>query len=177
MDRRREQFLLYRIRTQQDQKAFEQLFNKHAQALQRFFLIKLPSREDAEDTYSVTQLRTWKYMLTAREIQSVDGLIFTIARTAVAEFYRSRKVQGVSIDDVGDPEAVFEAQKIVASADLVMIKEIVLGMREDQQLLLTLKFFEDQPIKEIAKRLDKTENATRVALSRALKELRKQINV
>lgn len=116
-------------------------------------------------------------MLTAREIQSVDGLIFTIARTAVAEFYRSRKVQGVSIDDVGDPEAVFEAQKIVASADLVMIKEIVLGMREDQQLLLTLKFFEDQPIKEIAKRLDKTENATRVALSRALKELRKQINV
>jgi RNA polymerase sigma factor (sigma-70 family) len=46
---------------------------------------------------------------------------------------------------------------------------------EDEQLVFQLRFFEGLTIKEVAKKIQKSENATRVMLHRLLKRLRAEL--
>jgi RNA polymerase sigma-70 factor (ECF subfamily) len=148
--------------------------SEHASALKRFFSYKLPRREDAEDAFSVTLFRIWNY-LTASEVESVSGLIFTIARSVVAEFYRSRKIETVPIEGHDqlseDQEGKFENWMDVE----IVKKRLVEMFNEDEQLVFQLRFFEGLTIKEVAKKIQKSENATRVMLHRLLKRLRAEL--
>lgn len=168
----KEKFLLFRIRFQRDDKAFEALINEHAAALKRFFAFKLPRQEDVEDAFSDTSLRVWNY-LTATEVESVSGLIFTIARGVVAEFYRKRKFETVPIE--GHDQSSKDDQEKSTAIDMEVEKvkkQIEEIFDEEEQLIFQLRFFDGFSVKEIAKKVQKSENATRVMLHRLLKRLR-----
>jgi len=173
--RTQEQFLLFSIRTKRDEKAFDRLMSEHASALKRFFVYKLPRKEDAEDAFSITLFRIWNY-LTAVEVESVSGLIFTIARSVVAEFYRSRKIETVPIEG-HDQSPEDQEEKFENWMDVEIIKKKISEIFDnEQQLALQLRFFEGLTIKETAKRIQKSENATRVMIHRLLKRLRADLN-
>ena len=149
--------------------------SEHASALKRFFVYKLPRKEDAEDAFSITLFRIWNY-LTAVEVESVSGLIFTIARSVVAEFYRSRKIETVPIEG-HDQSPEDQEEKFENWMDVEIIKKKISEIFDnEQQLALQLRFFEGLTIKETAKRIQKSENATRVMIHRLLKRLRADLN-
>lgn len=171
-----EKILLFSIRTKRDERSFDRLMSEHASALKRFFAYKLPRREDAEDAFSITLFRVWNY-LTASEVESVSGLIFTIARSVVAEFYRNRKIETVpleyaeNITSVKKPERKFEDWM-----DVELVKKLIWQIfDEEQQLAFQLRFFEGLTIREVAKKIQKSENATRVMIHRLLKRLRVEL--
>lgn len=167
-----EKIYLYKIRTQRDQRAFERIMSEHIPALKRFLIFKMPREEDAEDAFSTTLLRIWNYF-NASEVESVSGLIFTIARGVVAEFYRSKKNETVSID--GHEESLVDLEeKLETKIDVEIIREKIkeLGTDEELQLALELRFFEGLTIKEVAKRIQKSESATRTMIHRLIKKIR-----
>jgi RNA polymerase sigma-70 factor (ECF subfamily) len=168
----KEKFILFRIRAFKDERAFNVLLSQNASALQRFFRAKLPTNDDAEDAYSITSYRFWNY-LTASEVESVSGLLFTIARSVVAEFYRSRK-EALPLEghDAAVPENF--AEKLDAQ---MFVKKELQKLDEETREIIVLRFLEGWNIGDIAKRLGKSENATRVTLHRAMKKIRLNLNL
>lgn len=174
MLRIQEKILLFSIRTRKDEKAFEKLISSHTVALKRFFVIKLPRQEDADDAFSTTLLRVWNYIKSS-EVESVSGLVFTIARGVVAEFYRSRKIETVSIE--GHEESVVDSVEGLENyIDVEIIKQKVKELNDEQQLAFELKFLEGLTVREVAERIQKSESATRVMLHRLIKKMRNELS-
>jgi len=173
-----EKFLLYRILFFKDEKAFEKLYQKYSPAIRRFLSIKLPESE-IDDALSMVFIRLWNY-LTGTKVESVSGISFTIARGVIAEYYRQRRPQEL-VDDwsqVPASKSVYEKtirdqEKQQAKIDVVFLQEKVLSqLHESDQIIIILRYLEDLSIREIARRLQKSEGATRTHLHRALKTLR-----
>ncbi len=180
MQTKKEQFLLFRIRAFKDETAFTELHKNHAPAVLRFLAGKLPSPQDADDALTATFLRAWNYALSS-DIEHFSGLIFTIARGVVAEFYRSRKAE-VSLEGLEhavEPLSDQSGEKLAVLTDdainIARIRTALSQLPEEQQTMVSLRFFHDLSIREIAERMQKTENAVRVAIHRAVKTLRNMI--
>lgn len=174
----REKFLLVRIRVFKDESAFESLLSDYAAPLQRFLYSKLPSTADVEDAYSSLLMKLWEYATTT-PIDHFSGLAYTIARRTVARFYEERgKVQHVPIaDEFGEEGVAVESkqtvEKLEAKIDVGWVKEALKKLHnEDDREVIILRFLEGYAIKDIAKYIGKTPNATSVLLTRALRKLR-----
>jgi len=177
----KEQFLLFRIRSVKDERAFAELVNKYASGIYRMVRFKLPSAEDADDAYNTVLMRAWSYM-TDSQVQNVGGLLHTIARTVIAEYYRTRgtRPQTVSIDTPGESPVDVEDQQstraIGTSAEIALVRDSIAKLNDKYQEVLHLKLFQDLSIREIANHLQVTEGAARMQLHRAMKALREQID-
>jgi len=179
----REKFLLVRIRVFRDEGAFDSLLNDYAAPLQRFFYSKLPGVSDVEDAYSNLLMKLWEYATTT-PIEHFSGLAYTIARRIIAQFYENRgKTQLVPIaDDFPEGGVVIESketvEKLEARIDVSWVKKALKKLKnEDDREVIILRFLEGYDIKDIAKYIGKTPNATSVLLNRALKKLRHLIEV
>lgn len=175
-----EQFLLFRIHHFRDAQAFETVYESYADRLQRFLLGKLPTSQDANDALSTVFLRAWTYM-TSTKVDHISGLLHTIARGVVAEFYRSRKKtvpldSNESLADTLSDQGKGE-QHIQAGAEVTLIQRSLNKLTEEQSLAITLRYVSELPVAQIAEQLGKSLNATHVLLHRAMKVLRKDLDV
>lgn len=166
-----DKIILFKIRAFKDQKAFTVLLSKHSGALQRFLKMKLPTIDDAEDAYSITIYRFWNY-LSSVEVESVSGLLFTIARSVIAEFYRSRKTENVPLE--GFDKGVDERLEEKLDAAMLVKKELKELNDEDKEVL-TMRFLEGWRVKDIANHLGKSEGATAMIIHRIVKKIRLNI--
>jgi RNA polymerase sigma-70 factor (ECF subfamily) len=170
----KEKILLFKIRTLRDERAFNEIVREHAGALQRFFKMKLPRIEDAEDAFSITLFRTWNY-LTAAEVESLSGLLFTIARSVVAEFYRNKKNETVPIEGHDQETEDFE-DSFSTKLEVEKVKAKILEIfNDEEQLAFQLRYFDGLRVREVAKKIQRSENATRVLIHRLLKKLRVEL--
>lgn len=177
----REQFLLFRIRAYQDQRAFAELFLEHKQALYTFLCSRLPSKEDADDLLNAVFLRAWNFLLAshANEKDHFSGLIFHTARFALKDYWKGKR-NDLSLTEmqetgheIADP--VLSGKSIEAGAEVRLIKEALNRLPEEYQEVIALRIFEQLDYNEIAKRMEKNASTVRVTLHRALKELRKHL--
>lgn len=172
----REQFLLHRIRAFKDQRAFGELVADYRPISYRYLRSKLPTEQDAEDALNTSLLRTWNYITRAEHVESVGGLIFTVARGVVSEFYRHR-VPNVSIESMQEAGMDIEAKgggerSMTQSAEVQLAKELLDQLEGEDRLIILMRHFEGRSLREIAQRVGKSEGATRVALHRAMKKMR-----
>ena len=177
MDHKVEQFILFRIRAFADQKAFESLVKEYGPRIDKFLRFRLPRIEDAQDAYADVWSQMWTYAQST-EIESVSGLVHTMARAAVAGFYQKRsrrpEVFAESEDRVVDMGVPVHEQTI-AKIDVGLLKDFMDQLKEEETELILLRYVEGYKVKEIAKYLGRTENATSVMLHRSINKLRELI--
>ncbi len=170
-----EQFLLLRIRAFKDKNAFAVLLKGHSSGLLRFLLSKLPRKEDAEDLYSIVSLKLWEYS-TSTEVAHFSGLAFTIARRAIADFYKAHeKAQIVSLEtDEGEiPVASKQSgEQIQSSIDGQFLFKALDTLSPDERDAIVMRHIEGYSINEIASHLEKNVSATSVLIHRAMKKLK-----
>lgn len=176
-----EQILLFQIRTFRSESAFERLVVMHREALYRFLRGKLPTEEDAKDVSTIVLFRVWNYLTTTHETKASHfrGLVFHVARNAVADYYRTRK-QTTSIESMEEEGMQFAdardtVKRTEAGVDLKLIRALLSKLKPEYQDVIALRMFEGLDIGEIADKLEKTDNNVRVTLHRALAELRKHL--
>jgi RNA polymerase sigma-70 factor, ECF subfamily len=168
----KEQFLLHRIRLFRDERAFNTLYEAYVDKVHRFLSGKLPTANDASDALGDVFLRTWQYV-TVTEVESFSGLIFTIARRVIADFYHRRR-ETVPVDMLEQVLPDTHAAPDVI-AEVGIVRKFLYTLPDEQRTALMMRHFEGSEISEIAAALDKTENATRVLLHRASKHLKRLI--
>ena len=182
----KEKFLLYRIRTASDRSAFTQLHDQLAPGVFRYFRGKLPSKEDAEDALTTTFLQLWNYIQTTK-VESVSGLVYTIARSVISNFYKTRgpstdsfegkkdaSADGSTEETIKDSDKGKSARQTVAKTEIELLKEVLKEFGEEAELAFTLRYFEGLPIGEVARLIERSVGATTVLLHRIRKRIQER---
>lgn len=158
-------------------KEFSKIYDKYIEKIYRFIFLKVSSQEIAEDLASETFLRGWESFKNGLVIENPQAFLYQIARNLVTDHYREKgKAQFVSIDNtpIIDSNSKME-EKAFLSLDIENIRSSLTGLKEDYQNVIIWHYLDDLPIQEVAYMLDRSEDATRVLLHRALEGLRKNM--
>jgi RNA polymerase sigma-70 factor (ECF subfamily) len=161
-----------------DSSAFGSLYDHYLPQIYRFIVIKVGSREEAEDITHHVFLSAWTKVRTYRHRgHPFSSWLYQIARNMVIDHYRSRK-DDISLDKLDPESSIIPA---VAQFDLsikMQLEKVHVAIKElkpDYQDVIILRFVEDLPLKETAAILKKSEGAVKLAQHRAIKELKKKL--
>jgi RNA polymerase sigma-70 factor (ECF subfamily) len=177
-----ERLLLAKVKNQSDPEAFAKIYDAYIKQLYRFVYFKVGSHEEAEDITADVFLKAWNYLQDrSREVESVSGLLYRIARTTIIDWYRtaSRRPKTVSTDVIDDEDGIsFELsdesrgiQKTEQTMDFKLLLKALDKLKHDYRELVVLRYIDELSIKEIAEVTGKTSLTIRVTLHRALKKL------
>jgi len=158
-------------------KIFSQIYDRYIDKIYRFIFFKVNSQEIAQDLTSETFLKSWESFKNGNKIENIQAFLYKTARNLVIDFYREKgKVQIVSAENpfIPDPNQNLE-EKARLSSDIDQIRQALTNLRDDYQNVIIWHYLDDLPISEISQMLDRTEDATRVLLHRALNALRNEI--
>lgn len=171
-----EKKLLYRIRAYKDPDAFSELYDRYVNKIYRFVFLKLSDSHDAEDITSEVFLKSWHYLIDAKQpkIQSFSGLVYRIARNSVIDVYRKRANRQeveleTAFDLIGEKDMV-SALQVAHDSEQVLLA--LKRLKTEYQEVIVFRYIDDLSIAEIADILGKNNTAVRVTIHRALKILK-----
>ena len=183
-------YLLFRLRSKRDEQAYAELYDRHVSSIYRFVLLKVSSKEIAEDITAETFLRCWQFIQTNQPITNFRALLYRVARNLVIDLYRKSgphevgstvtfyPVQTSSLIEADDQSSESslsdksrDQKRMEARADLSLFLSQLARLKEDYRDVLTLRLIEDLPFGDIAKILEKSSGNVRVIYHRAMKAL------
>ena len=169
-----EKFLLYRIYRFKDQEAYNLLYVQYVQGLNRHLSFKLPRKQDSEDLTTEVFLRAWEYCQNTH-VENFSALVYRIARNSIADFYRQRErsIKEVELDRQDKASDQFIEEEYDEKKAIENIEKNLKKLKDEYRDVIIMRYMDELTVKEIAIRIQKTENASRVLLHRALKALRK----
>lgn len=159
---------------QRDSAAFTALYELHIDRVLRHVWYQVPDRTDAEDITQDVFVKAWKSIHRYRWTGApFAAWLFTIARNAVNDYYRSKK-NTRSLDDIEEPRSddspAAKAESVFAGEE---VRRAVTRLKGDQQAVIIMRFVDGLSYEEISRATGKAEGAVRVIQHRALKELKK----
>lgn len=152
---------------QKDPLNFSHLYEKYVENIYQYMLSRAGFNEEvARDLVQVVFEKAFKNISGFRfSNASYKTYLLRIAHNELVSFYRKKKENAVPREKFEESiEKRFELRNYISDA----LRKLSKGEQE----VVRYKYFEDLKIKEIAKRLSKSENAVKLQLSRARKKLR-----
>lgn len=158
---------------------FSKIYDQHIDKIYRFVFLKVSSKEIAEDISSRVFTRGWDvFRNDVDKIENPKAFLYQIARNMVTDYYREKgRTKIVSADycpQIADPKINLH-EKAIINADLERVKTALTSLSDDYQNVVIWHYLDDLSIKEVAKLLDRSEDATRVLLHRALSSLKEHL--
>lgn len=179
MNRFKSRIVLQRIQSEKDPDAFAELYDAYVTKMFRFIAYKVGNREVAEDLTSDLFLKLWEYLAKnqTREIKSVNGLVYRMARNLVIDHYRRKSNNAeCSIEDIMHLSVPAEGlEKVHTKIEAAKLLTLIRTLKSEYQEVLLLRYIEELPIKDIAEVMGKKRGAVRVTLHRATKTLQSLI--
>lgn len=178
-------YLLFRIRVQQDPEAYAELYDRYVKPIYRFVVLKVPTKEQAEDITSETFLRGWQFLRETKDpVKNIRALLYRIARNLIADLYRQGHDRFVGLprvtflDDEPSTTSTTELSDeargralIEAKADIALILDKIARLKTDYQDVLTLRLIDGLGYADIGAILEKPPGHVRVIYHRAMKAL------
>ena len=153
--------------------AFLACYEEHADAIFRQCFFKTSDREVAQDLTQDAFTKTWDYLAQGKSVDNLKSFIFTVANNCIKDWYKKHRAT---------PESAFENSPFLTASDESQNSEVVAEaglvirlldkLEERDRQVITLRFVEGLPPKEIAGILGERENTISVRITRALKKLR-----
>jgi RNA polymerase sigma-70 factor, ECF subfamily len=157
-------------------KIFQEVYEHESDAIFRFALIKVSSRDQALDITQDTFMRLWKCMLEEKNISNYKSFLFTICRNLIIDWYRKKK--SVSLNTMSEDYDNFDVidnssiNNLEINFEAKNILEKIGELNETYQTPLYLKFVEGLSPKEIGEIIGISENAVSVRINRGIEALR-----
>jgi RNA polymerase sigma-70 factor (ECF subfamily) len=163
-----------------DENTFLEMYNFYAPKIFRHICYRLGSREAAEDTAQQVFCKTWQYIMDpGHKIDNLNAFLYKIANNLIADYYRRPERKNISLDDGlnDDRERKLSVDPsytniIDRNLEVGRVKDGLRQLKDDQQELITWRYFDDLSISEIAKISGKSRNAIYVGIHRATHDLR-----
>ncbi len=163
------------------QSTFTDIYNKEADALFRFCLLRVSDREQALDLVQEVFTRFWQAMTQEKreDIEHPRAFLFMSARNAIIDWYRKKKA--VSLEGLQDPETEEPYEQLSDSAltesklegEGRFLIDKIGKLSPGNKDAVYLRYVEGLSPPEIAKVLKISTNATSVRINRGVEELRK----
>jgi RNA polymerase sigma-70 factor (ECF subfamily) len=166
-------------RAKVDGDAFEELYTRYYSRIFAFSYRRLHSRELAEDVTADVFMKaldalprfTWQGV-------SVSAWLYRIANNRITDHFRRKGQSGkgtLAIEDVKTlvDERPLPEDRILAALRRAEVEEAISKLSEQDQLVVTLIFYEELSSSEVAEVMGISTNLVYVRLHRALKRMRK----
>ena len=156
-----------------DAGAFGELYAKYAGLILRYLYVRVRDQEGAQDLTQEVFVRVIKGIggFEFRGEKSFLGWLYTMANNVLIGQARRKRAVSTPLDEnmeLVDPRG----QDAVASIyDRIELQQAISQLTQDQQQVLTLKFFADMTNNEIAVTIGRTEGAVKALQHRALQSL------
>ena len=155
---------------------FSKIYDTYSTKIYRFIFLKVSSQEIAEDLASEVFIKAWG-AFQARQIENIQAYIYQVARNAIADHYKGKKLQTVSVDEtieILDSQKPIEKQAMV-SMEMDRVQKAISTINNDYQDLIIWHYLDELSVPEIAQITGKTEENVRVGIHRALEALRGKV--
>ena len=163
-------------RARKDPEAFVQLYRMHYDAIFRYCAHRLFERAAAEDVSSQVFLKV------VEKLESFTGderrfrnWLYTIATNAVNHHLRETVLRNRLFERACEQANSSKGDCRASSEKLALLREAMLALKPRYQTIITLRFFENLKLTEIAEVLGSSPGTVRSQLARALAKLRKKI--
>jgi RNA polymerase sigma-70 factor (ECF subfamily) len=161
-----------------DREALEELYLLHFDRIYSYLHMSGGNRHDAEDLTTQTFLKMLESIKRFRWLSApFSAWLFRIAHNLAMDHFRaSRRWQPE--EEVPEPPGETEPSAELAAFQSIgrqSMLELIEGLSQEQQQVLTLKFVFNLPNGEVATILGKTEGAIKSLQHRALVSLQKQL--
>ncbi|MFH1145441.1 MAG: RNA polymerase sigma factor [bacterium] len=175
-------------------RTYSEIWDRFHQPIYRFLYYRVGNIQVAEDLTHDTFLRVWEAVVKGTEIKHLMAFIYQVARRLIADHFRKLSVQTVSLDvtiegeegmidlEVIDERLIVDAPTLLVDAlerkeRVMKINQAFRTLKDEYREALLLRYGHDLKVSEIAEVLDKSKNAVKVLLHRAVQTLREQINL
>lgn len=167
--------------SQGDQRAAEEIFNYFSPKIFRFFMVRLPNRDIAEDLTQevfakvVSKIETFK-----SNLGNFSAWIWQIARNTLTDHFREKKsipfssLNPALIDSIREKRSFVE--KMAKDSQIREIIKLTQNFSEEEQEIFSLHYLSDVSYKELSKMTNKSEEALRIAVHRINKKIRETIH-
>ena len=159
-----------------DSKAFEAQYDAYVRKIYKYVYYRTQHRETAEDLTSQVFLKAFDKLDGFDEARGTfSAWIYGIARNALTDHYRSSR-DTVDIDDVWD---LHSDEDIVRDAEarerVEKLRPYLQALPKDQRELVILRLWDGLSYAEIAEVTGRSEDACKMAFSRTVARLRKDV--
>lgn len=160
-------------RARQDPEAFARLYRLHYDAIFRYCAHRLFERAAAEDVTSQVFLKVVENLESfVGDEEQFRNWLYKIATNAVNHHLRKTARRMSLLERACTPASRSADDCRASSEKLAKLREAILTLRPRYQTIVTLRFFENLKLSEIAKVLDSSPGTVRSQMARALAKLR-----
>ena len=161
-----------------DAQVLTELYEKHRVSVFRYFFYQVGDKQAAEDLTSEVFVRMLGSIENYRPSSvPFKAWLFKIARNMVADYYRSKK-HVYLLPLVEDTPAVGDAVTTSVEGHLTSERLVnaLRSLNQSQREVIILRFVNRQPINQVAKMMNKSENSIKGLQRRALLTLRETLS-
>lgn len=161
-----------------DNEAFGELYDFYAPKVYRFVRLKVDSQETAQDLTSEAFLKIWQYLSEQRKIRErFQSLLYRIARNLIIDFYRSRSMREILLEDSLEELSEIEDENtsdelVLRQEEMKKVRRAIVQIHPNYQDVVVWYYIDELSISEIAEILEKNQGTVRVLIHRAVKALR-----
>lgn len=156
-------------------KAFGELYNLYVEKVYRYLYSRVGNVPDAEDLTAQTFLAAFESFDNFREDDHFAAWLFTIARNKAMDHFRRRDIS-ISIHHVIEKSTGSDPlTPLIQSEQLTALTKLIKTLPEDDRELLRLRFLAELSFPEIARFLQRNEEAVKKSVYRLLARLRNQL--
>src|SRR6266550_8147246 len=160
-------------RREEDVQQFQTFYQENLGLIYRYVYSKVGNREEAEDLTSQIFIKAVRGVDTERGPQSVQKWLFQVARTTIADYWRTYyRVSVNSLDELleaGWEGPTEEESTAVSSSPIERVQRILQALPEHYREVLNCRFLLNLSIRDTALRMGLTEANVKVLQFRALK--------
>ncbi len=173
--------LIQRILTG-DENAFESLIRKYQKQVHAYAFRKVSDFQTAEDITQETFLRVYQNLATLNDPAKFSSWLYAIVNHLCIAWYRKNQLQIESMQDIYISEietdaysryVAVEHAKTTAEARRALVSKLLTKLKESDQEVITLHYFEEMTSSEIGEFLGVSENTIKSRLHRARQELKR----
>ncbi|SDG79043.1 RNA polymerase sigma-70 factor, ECF subfamily [Flavobacterium omnivorum] len=136
----------------------------------------LVSTEEAEDATQEVLVKLWSKNAALAGYSSIEAFAMTMTKNYCLDQLKSKRSGNLKIAHTNYTDSAPPLDKKLEDCDsLNWVERSISLLPEQQRIIIQLRDIEEYEFEEMAKMLDMTESAIRVALSRARKTIREHM--
>ncbi len=158
-----------------DVSAISELYARYAGVILRYLFLRVYEHELAQDLTQEVFIKVIKGIVKFeyRDEKSFLGWLYTISGNVLHSYQRRRKFLSTPLDTQEELIDVRSQHDVRVICERIALQQALQQLTDDQQQVLTLRFFADMTNSEIASVLNRTEGAVKALQHRALQSLHK----
>lgn len=157
-----------------DERAFELLYSRYSERLYSYLKRRLENKDWVDDVFQMVFTKLHRTRHQYDPVHRFDQWVFVMTKTVLLDFWKTTDLKtkryfATSIDQVPESSlpTVQPAFEVASSLSLSSLT----ALSPEQKSAVELKFIDDLSYREIAKKLNRSEENVRQLVSRALKKI------